>query len=131
VSSQAQLAKIQEIRSELPALRHVIAFDANATGPGVTPLADFLALGEQALAEGEGKNFRQEALQASKPDDLATIIYTSGTTGDPKGVMLTHNNIYSNVMAGAATIPFAGADTCLSFLPLSHIFERMAGHYLM
>ncbi len=66
-----------------------------------------------------------------KPDDVATIIYTSGTTGEPKGVMLTHDNIYSNVMAGAAQIPFAGKDSCLSFLPLSHIFERMAGHYLM
>ena len=52
-------------------------------------------------------------------------------TGEPKGVMLTHDNLYSNVMAAAIQIPFEGRDICLSFLPLSHIFERMAGHYLM
>jgi long-chain acyl-CoA synthetase len=59
------------------------------------------------------------------------MLYTSGTTGEPKGVMLTHDNIYSNCMASCAVIPFEGKDTCLSFLPLSHILERMAGQYLM
>ncbi|HEY2027249.1 MAG TPA: AMP-dependent synthetase/ligase, partial [Gemmatimonadaceae bacterium] len=66
-----------------------------------------------------------------KPDDVATLVYTSGTTGEPKGVMLTHDNLWSNVMASAVQVPFEGNDVGLSFLPLSHIFERMAGHYLM
>ncbi len=128
VSNKAQLAKILEIRAELPALKHVIAFDADATGPGVTALADHYATGKAAEDAGEGARFQEEALQVT-PDDLATIIYTSGTTGDPKGVMLTHNNIYSNVATAMPGLPIGPTDSTLSFLPLSHIFERMAGHY--
>lgn len=74
--------------------------------------------------------FRREALEVG-PDDVATIIYTSGTTGEPKGAMLTHDNIYSNVQAVLDVVPFGSDEVCLSFLPLSHILERMAGHYLM
>jgi long-chain acyl-CoA synthetase len=128
VSSRAQLEKILEIRGELPALKHVIAFDADATGPGVIPIAQLYESGKAAEDAGEGKDFEAEALKVT-PDDLATIIYTSGTTGDPKGVMLTHNNIYSNVATAMPGLPISAADSTLSFLPLSHIFERMAGHY--
>lgn len=128
VSSATQLAKILEIRGELPALKHIIAFDTDATGPGVMSLADLYASGTAAEAAGDGKTFRHDALQV-KPDDLATLIYTSGTTGDPKGVMLSHNNIYSNVADAMPTLEIGPADSTLSFLPLSHIFERMAGHY--
>ncbi len=128
VSSAVQLAKVLEIRAGCPALKHIIACDADAVGTGVMPLADLYASGAAADASGEGKTFRQDAL-AARPDDLATIIYTSGTTGDPKGVMLVHDNIYSNCMATAQVIPMTPEDSTLSFLPLSHIFERMAGHY--
>jgi long-chain acyl-CoA synthetase len=89
---------------------------------------------EKRGAQGDNKEtaatYREDALLV-KPDDIATIIYTSGTTGEPKGVMLSHDNIFSNVEASRKAIPFDGKDTGLSFLPLSHIFERMAGHYLM
>jgi long-chain acyl-CoA synthetase len=129
-SSVEQAAKIAQIRSQAPSIRHVIGF-----GEALAPGNDFTL--EQVRAKGQEVHgteridaWRAQALGV-KPDDVATLIYTSGTTGNPKGVMLTHDNIYSNVMAGAEAIPFGGDDTCLSFLPLSHIFERMAGHYLM
>jgi long-chain acyl-CoA synthetase len=64
------------------------------------------------------------------PDDLAAIVYTSGTTGRPKGVMLSHRNIVSNVYAVLANMPVFPADVFLSFLPLSHALERTAGYYL-
>src|SRR5207245_2157635 len=68
---------------------------------------------------------------ATRPGDLATIIYTSGTTGDPKGAMLTHDNIAANVEACLKVVELVSTDSCLSFLPLCHIFERMAGLYAM
>ncbi len=128
VSSAAQLAKIREIRPSLPALRSVITFDRDATGPDVLPLSELLSCGRKALARYP--SWQGDAHEA-RPDDLATLIYTSGTTGDPKGVMLTHGNITSNVVSSLRAFSIHGDDETLSFLPLSHIFERMAGHYLM
>ena len=72
--------------------------------------------------------YEREALSV-RPDDLATLIYTSGTTGAPKGVMLTHDNFHSNVMAARQSVPFSNTDVALSFLPLSHVFER-EGDYM-
>ncbi|HTJ23826.1 MAG TPA: long-chain fatty acid--CoA ligase [Gemmatimonadaceae bacterium] len=129
ISNAVQAAKIAEIRGHCPALRMVISFDEAIDGADLT-IAELETRGAAVDDESRRRGYRERAL-AVRPDDVATIIYTSGTTGDPKGVMLTHDNIYSNVVAGAAVIPFEGRDTCLSFLPLSHIFERMAGHYLM
>ena len=130
VSTAQQAEKVASIRSKCPSLKAVIGF-TDPKGPGVDITLTEL---EQRGARGESADaiarYKSDAL-AVKPDDLATIIYTSGTTGEPKGVMLTHDNIFSNVEAARALIPFEGSDVCLSFLPLSHIFERMAGHYLM
>ncbi|HET8622871.1 MAG TPA: long-chain fatty acid--CoA ligase [Gemmatimonadales bacterium] len=128
VSSVAQLAKIREIRPSLPALRSVITFDREASGPDVLPFTEVISCGRKALPR-----YPDWQIEASRvePNDLATIIYTSGTTGDPKGVMLTHGNITSNVVSALTAFTIDGSDDTLSFLPLSHIFERMAGHYLM
>jgi long-chain acyl-CoA synthetase len=128
VSSKQLLGKIQEVRRTLPDLRHVIVFDDLAAVEGTLPFVDVAIRGRQV--RDRFPDWRAEAL-AVGPRDVATIIYTSGTTGDPKGVMLTHGNITSNVVACVALLSISNADECLSFLPLSHIFERMVGHYTM
>ena len=130
VSDEKQAAKVAQCRATLPALRYVITFAPERHAGADHTLAELEARGATIDTDARRALYREHAM-AVKPDDLATLIYTSGTTGEPKGVMLTHDNLYSNVMASAEAIPFAGKDTGLSFLPLSHIFERMAGHYLM
>ena len=131
VSDAAQAAKITQVRATLPALRHVITFAADRHAGADLTLAELEKRGATVDTDARRATYRERALSV-KPDDLATLIYTSGTTGEPKGVMLSHDNLYSNVMAAATAIPFEpNGDVGLSFLPLSHIFERMAGHYLM
>jgi len=128
-SDASQVEKVAAIRNEVPSLRTVVCFGDKVSGAD-SCLSEVEAAGERADSAARAAAYRERAL-AVKPNDLATIIYTSGTTGEPKGGMLSHDNIYSNVEASRVAIPFAGDDTALSFLPLSHIFERMAGHYLM
>ena len=128
VSGDAQAAKIAEIRSQLPALRHVVTFaSTKPTGVDLT-IAEVEAMGAAADSAERRAAWKASAL-AVKPDDLATLIYTSGTTGLPKGVMLTHDNLYFNTRAGLTVLPFTLEDVALSFLPLSHVFER-SGDYL-
>ncbi len=98
VSNEPQAAKVAEIRAQAPALKHVIRMD-DVAGAGTLTLSEVRDRGRKALAEDRGA-VKTRAAEA-KPADLATIIYTSGTTGEPKGVMLTHDNIVSNVAASA------------------------------
>jgi long-chain acyl-CoA synthetase len=123
-STAVQLAKVLEVRDSLPALRSVIAFDSAARA-GVMSFAELEALGRAAVAKYP--QFQSEAL-AVAPDQLATLIYTSGTTGDPKGVMLSHNNLWSNLRSSLQVMKVVPGDECLSMLPLSHVFERMVGY---
>jgi long-chain acyl-CoA synthetase len=114
--------KIEAIRPELRNVHHFIFMDEEAP-QGVSTLAEVMARGK-VLAAADPALFEKRAL-AVKPDDLASIIYTSGTTGVPKGVMLTHANFVSNAKALDAVTDFSVKDTILSFLPLSHVLERM------
>ena len=128
VSTLEQAVKVSAIRHEVPSLRHVISFDELGDAADMT-MAELEQRGA-AVENAETVAKYRAVADAVSPDDLATLIYTSGTTGPPKGVMLTHDNIHSNVEASRGMLPFQGDDVALSFLPLSHIFQRM-GDYLM
>lgn len=129
VSNQFQLNKILRIRQDVKGFEKTVVMSEK----GVTPTDGVLSFGKvYELGEEYEKSHAgvfEQWLKQSKPDDLLTLIYTSGTTGNPKGVMLTHNNLVSNIKASADVIPFGETDVLLSFLPLCHSFERMAGYY--
>ncbi|NIM92061.1 MAG: AMP-binding protein [Candidatus Aminicenantes bacterium] len=127
-STQEQGEKIEAIRNELTKVEHYITFSEEAP-EGVLTFAQVLEKG-QKMAEQKPEMFEEMALKV-KSDDIASIIYTSGTTGIPKGVMLTHSNFLSNVKACSTVIEFTKNDTVLSWLPLSHVLERMVTFTLL
>ena len=121
-SSPALWERLAPVRSSLTKVRDWIVFFPEAPA-GTLPLAAVLEKG-RAMADAQPDLFETGA-RAVKPGDLASIIYTSGTTGIPKGVMLSHGNFVSNIDTLAAVIKFGHPDVVLSFLPLSHVLERM------
>ncbi len=128
VSTAAQAEKVASIRSECPGLRHVISFDEAARPFADLTLRDLEGRGEPLDTADAAAEYERLALGV-QPNDLATIIYTSGTTGAPKGVMLSHDNIHSNVAGCRRSIEITVADVGLSFLPLCHIFERTGDYW--
>jgi len=127
-SNTLQLAKAREARKELPNLKGIAVFDRAAAADDAIAWPGFLQRGRRALASLAPELERRERALAG--DDLATIMYTSGTTGVPKGVMLSHGNILSNVDAMLDLIPRDLDVLLLSWLPYSHIFARTCDHYL-
>jgi len=132
VSTRAQLDKLQEVRHQLPALQALIVLDPSTAAlpsPSVLTFDEAEARGHSRMTAewGAGREFRDAARGVTR-EQLATIIYTSGTTGEPKGVMLTHGNLVANLHAGAKALDVRQDDVALSFLPLSHAFERMVAY---
>ena len=119
ISDSEVLRKINLIRDKVPYLKEVYSFNSIE---GCKNWSELLELGKDT----SNQDFVEDRKNGVKTEDLATIIYTSGTTGKPKGVMLSHQNIVSNIIDSAPRIPFtAGNSRALSFLPICHIFERM------
>jgi long-chain acyl-CoA synthetase len=130
VSNQFQLNKVLKTLDAVPTLKHIITMNENTTTEGTANVMTFSALmkrGEEF--EKHHPAHLEESRKKIKPDDLLTLIYTSGTTGNPKGAMLTHWNLCSNVLDASTCIKIEEDDVLLSFLPLCHSFERMAGNY--
>ncbi|PSQ73406.1 MAG: long-chain fatty acid--CoA ligase, partial [Bacteroidetes bacterium QH_9_64_21] len=128
VSVPVQRKKIEEIADECPKLEEVIAISETADDSPVpmTHWDDALSAGRDYWAEHEGQ--LEGIAEDMTPEDTSALIYTSGTTGQPKGVVLTNRNFCSNVKGALQRVPFGEDDHHLSFLPLSHAFERTAGH---
>ncbi|WP_396169347.1 AMP-dependent synthetase/ligase [Flavobacterium sp.] len=119
VSDVEVLRKVNLIKKNVPQLKEVYSFNEIV---GCKNWGELLALGEDT----SNQDLVEQRKENVKPEELATIIYTSGTTGKPKGVMLSHNNIVSNVLDSSPRIPFdEGTSVALSFLPICHIFERV------
>jgi long-chain acyl-CoA synthetase len=127
-SSREQVEKALAAANERGLTFDIVAFDQPSdSSRRITSWEDFLASGRARANAWSDGDFRRSALQA-EPGDVATIIYTSGTTGEPKGVMLTHNNLASNVRAADMMFDLSSSDSTLSFLPLSHVLQRMVDY---
>jgi long-chain acyl-CoA synthetase len=118
ISDKNIYAKLTEIEKNIPSVKHMISFNQI---DGIMPFSEFLDLGKKHQNEVMLESIKSKI----KPEDLLTLLYTSGTTGVPKGVMVSHYNLVSNVIATQNLAPFDSWWKALSFLPLNHVYERM------
>jgi len=129
-STTDQADKVIPLLDTIETLSNIIVMDGgkNSDNGNVSSFDELLESGK--LYRKENENWYYESIDKIDKMDVMTIIYTSGTTGDPKGVLLSHNNFMSNIEGVLVPIPLSESDTFLSFLPLSHVFERMAGNFV-
>ena len=129
VSNELQLYKVLSVKDKLPELKYIVCFNQVKTNENVLSFHKLLS----SFKKTDGKDIKNIIVEFSKnisEEDIVTIIYTSGTTGIPKGVVLTHKNICSNILACMKVLDLNEDDSFLSFLPFSHSYERTAGYYL-
>ncbi len=127
VQNKEMLDSMEAVRKKLKSIDTIVLMDGTSRKKGVVTYNKLLKDGQAHAKSHEGTFEKMKA--AVKPNDLASLVYTSGTTGDPKGVVLTHNNFASNVKSAQKAVEITTEDTFLSFLPLSHVFERTGGHF--
>jgi long-chain acyl-CoA synthetase len=123
VEDPEQLAKVQSVRARIPEVTSVVLISGRPPS-GVLALGELMEISESFV----GSSAPRSKILDIRPTDLATILYTSGTAGEPKGVRLTHRNLASNLLAVCQVIGIDASDTILSFLPLSHSFERIVDY---
>ena len=129
VENQDHLDKVLAIASTCPALVHIVTIDRHLKNadPMCMSMDDVQTLGKQSTSTAYDDYLSH--LDRISSDHLASVVYTSGTTGEPKGVMLTHGNFLADVRDILLALPVQESDVALSFLPLSHVFERTTGYY--
>jgi len=131
VSNKLQLGKILKVWDEIPSLRLVIVMNDDVeTSDRILRFRDVIAAGASTASTQERRTKFRTMAERVRPDDLLTLIYTSGTTGNPKGVMLTHGNLMSNIAGALEIVEITESDVFLSYLPMCHSYERMTGYYL-
>lgn len=132
VSNSMQLDKVLSVSKELTDLKYIISFNSTEKKADNVKIISFSSVfcDRRKLPQSKLLASVENISDGINEDDLLTIIYTSGTTGIPKGVMLTHKNLYSNLITFPPILEVTHKDVFLSYLPFSHIFERTAGYYL-
>ena len=129
VENQEQLVKIKECIDKLDDLKYIVVLD-DSCKEETDHIFNFVTLLDKGKSFSQTSDYSFEDMISTIQDtDTLTLIYTSGTTGVPKGVVLTHKNLLSNVNGTLKVAEFTENETFLSFLPLSHVLERMGGHY--